>query len=193
MVTMTFSVSRSSLTSSTTPLKLANGPSVMRTDSLFWNLTLSRGFSLEVSLRKRIELTSPSVSATGLSPVPRNPVTRGVFLMTCQIHFDEDVAGEEDALHGALFAVDDLGDGFRGNHDAADAVLEAESLDAGFNRLAHFALEARVGMDDVPPEAVVGGRFEVRLVAACAVDVRVRGRVLKFFRHESHSFLLQHA
>src|SRR5271157_606703 len=46
MVTITFSVSRSSLTSSTTPVKLANGPSVMRTDSFFSNLTLSFGFSL---------------------------------------------------------------------------------------------------------------------------------------------------
>ena len=34
-----------SFTSSTTPVKLANGPSVMRTDSFFSNLTLSFGFS----------------------------------------------------------------------------------------------------------------------------------------------------
>src|SRR5438132_258779 len=45
IVTITFSVSRSSFTSSTTPVKLANGPSVMRTDSFFSNLTLSFGFS----------------------------------------------------------------------------------------------------------------------------------------------------
>src|SRR6185437_17156947 len=84
IVTITFRVSRSSFTSSTTPLKLAKGPSVIRTDSFFWNLIFIRGLSFETSVRKRIELTSCSVSETGLSPVPRKPVTRGVFLMTCQ-------------------------------------------------------------------------------------------------------------
>src|SRR6185437_7931357 len=55
IVTMTFRVSRSSLISSTIPLKLANGPSVMRTDSFFSNLIFIRGLSLTVSERKRIE------------------------------------------------------------------------------------------------------------------------------------------
>src|SRR6266436_372054 len=45
MVTITFKVSRSSFTSSTTPVNVANGPSPIRTVSPFSNLTLSFGFS----------------------------------------------------------------------------------------------------------------------------------------------------
>src|SRR5258708_27576763 len=45
IVTMTFRVSRSSFTSSTTPVNVANGPSLIRTVSFFSNLTLSFGFS----------------------------------------------------------------------------------------------------------------------------------------------------
>ena len=66
------------------PVKLANGPSLMRTCSFFSNLTFMVGLLVAESERKRMELTSCSERATGLSPVPRKPVTRGVFLMTCQ-------------------------------------------------------------------------------------------------------------
>src|SRR5947209_7755913 len=47
IVTITFNVSRSSFTSSTTPVNVANGPSVMRTVSFFSNLTLSFGLSFD--------------------------------------------------------------------------------------------------------------------------------------------------
>ena len=45
MVTMTRSVFRSRFTSSTTPLKLLNGPSLMRTWSPFSNVYFGFGFS----------------------------------------------------------------------------------------------------------------------------------------------------
>src|SRR6202789_3225594 len=82
--TITFSVCLSSFTSSTAPLKLANGPSVIRTCSPLANLSLSFGFSLVTSLRLSIAFTSASLSAFGWSPVCRKPVTRGVFFTTCQ-------------------------------------------------------------------------------------------------------------
>src|SRR6185437_6866577 len=92
IVTMTFRVSRSSFTSSTTPLKLANGPSVIFTDSFFSNFTFMRGLSFDTSDRKIIELISSSVSATGFSPVPKKPVTRGVFLTRCQISLSRSIS-----------------------------------------------------------------------------------------------------
>jgi hypothetical protein len=46
IVTITRSVPRSGLTSSTLPEKLANGPSVMRTESFFSNVVLGRGRSV---------------------------------------------------------------------------------------------------------------------------------------------------
>src|SRR5437762_7334568 len=54
IVTITFKVARSSFTSSTMPLKFANGPSVMRTDSFFSNLTLILGLSLLLATRLKI-------------------------------------------------------------------------------------------------------------------------------------------
>src|SRR5581483_994446 len=51
IVTITLSVSRSSFTSSIDPVNVANGPSVMRTDSPFSNFTLSLGLSRPVSTR----------------------------------------------------------------------------------------------------------------------------------------------
>src|SRR5262252_8098063 len=65
IVTITFSVSRSSLTSSTTPVKLANGPSVMRTLSFLSNLTLSLGLSLDSPTRYTMFCTSSSESGVG--------------------------------------------------------------------------------------------------------------------------------
>src|SRR5215469_5978976 len=63
--TITFRVCLSSFTSSTAPLKFANGPSVIRTCSPLANLSLSFGFSRVTSLRFSIALTSASESALG--------------------------------------------------------------------------------------------------------------------------------
>ena len=43
-----------------------------------------------------------------------------------ELHLDQDVAGQEDALDGVLLAVAQLGDRLGRDHDAADAVLQAE-------------------------------------------------------------------
>ncbi len=54
IVTITLSVLRSRLTSSTTPVKLLNGPSVIRTGSAFSNMYFGFGFSLAVTTCSRI-------------------------------------------------------------------------------------------------------------------------------------------
>jgi hypothetical protein len=84
MVTITRSVPRSVLTSSTLPEKLANGPSTIRTLSFFSNVILGRGRSAADACRNRIWLTSSALSGTGVLPPPTNPVTRGVFFTSCQ-------------------------------------------------------------------------------------------------------------
>jgi len=68
------------LTSSTTPVKLLNGPSVMRTGSAFSNTYFGFGFSLAVTTCSRIWSTSVWESGVGFLPVPTKPVTFGVFL-----------------------------------------------------------------------------------------------------------------
>src|SRR5271156_178562 len=161
MVTITFSVSRSSFTSSTTPLKLAKGPSVMRTDSFFSNLIFIRGLSLETSVRKRIELTSCSLKATGFSPVPRKPGTPRAVFITCpqklvQVHLYQHITREKHPLDGTLLAVKDFSDGLGRNHHPANPVLQAKGFYAALNRFLHLALKPGVGMDDVPLEAIVG-------------------------------------
>ena len=52
MVTITLRVLRSRLTSSTTPVKLLNGPSVMRTGSAFSNTYFGFGFSAYLTSRE---------------------------------------------------------------------------------------------------------------------------------------------
>ena len=65
MVTMTFSVERSRLMSSTTPVKFVKGPSVIRTCSPFSNVCFGFGFSLVELTRWRICSTSSDVSGVG--------------------------------------------------------------------------------------------------------------------------------
>src|SRR5687767_2312511 len=83
IVTMTFSVLRSRLTSSTMPLKLVNGPSLIRTWSPFSKEYFGFGFSAATVTWWRIWSTSSRVSGVGLAPAPTKPVTLGVFLTTC--------------------------------------------------------------------------------------------------------------
>jgi len=105
-----------------------------------------------------------------------------------EFHLDEDVAGQEDALDGVLLAVAQLGDGFGGNHDAADAVLQTERHDAALERLANFALKAGVGVDDVPLEVLVDRGSEL-LGGLFAFGELLRN--LLFCRHDGCAFLLR--
>src|SRR5690348_11637610 len=85
IVTVTFSVLRSVFTSSTTPVKLMNGPSLMRIFSPRSNDSFGFGFSAVVVARFKMFCTSSSVSGEGVCPDPTNPVTRGVCRTTCHV------------------------------------------------------------------------------------------------------------
>jgi hypothetical protein len=68
------------LISSTTPMKSANGPSMMRTLWPFVKAIFTRGASAFICFR--IARTSLSSSGIGLVPEPTNPVTPGVLRTT---------------------------------------------------------------------------------------------------------------
>ena len=77
---MTFNVFLSRFTSSTTPLKLVNGPSLIRTCSPFSNMYFGFGFSAALLTCCRICSTSSLLNGVGLAPAPTKPVTFGVYL-----------------------------------------------------------------------------------------------------------------
>src|ERR1700683_3871421 len=85
IVTETFSVLRSEFTSSTTPVKFANGPSPIRTFSPRSKDNFGFGLSAVVVARFKMFCLSSSVSGDGVCPDPTNPVTRGVERTTCQV------------------------------------------------------------------------------------------------------------
>src|SRR5688500_14377286 len=82
MDTKTLTLFRSGFTSSTTPWRSVNGPSVTRTASPFVNATLYFGASSLIC--PRTARTSLSVSSVGLSPLPTKLVTPGVLRTTYQ-------------------------------------------------------------------------------------------------------------
>src|SRR6185437_9371066 len=84
IVTMTRSVLRSVLTSSTLPEKFVKGPSTILTVSFFSNVSFGRGRSALDCCRYRTAFTSSAVNGTGFVPPPTNPVTRGVDFTACQ-------------------------------------------------------------------------------------------------------------
>ena len=138
-----------------------------------------------------MELTSASESATGLVASSQEAgdarrVLDDVPKVVVEFHLDQHIAGQEDALDGVLLAVAQLGDRLGGDHDAADAVLQAEGLDAALQRLAHLALKAGVGVDDVPLEILVDRRGKL-LGGLLAAGV-LRFRNLLVYRHGECAF-----
>jgi len=131
-----------------THLKLANGPSVMRTDRSFSNL-ISSAACLSDMVRKRIELTSCS-SSRPLAPVARKPVTRGVFVLdhVPQIVgersiFDQHIAGRRKTRsNGALFAFTSAVTGLVGIITRAILVDGGQRTAPGLERLFHLALKS---------------------------------------------------
>src|SRR5271157_3626571 len=85
IVTETFRRLWSLSISSTVPLKLANGPSTMRTCSLRSKTTLGFGRSCGVCTRLMMASTSASERAGGAVAEPTKPVTRGVLRTMCQV------------------------------------------------------------------------------------------------------------
>ncbi len=66
------------------------------------------------------------------------------------LHLDEDVSGEELALHFALLAPLHLHKCFGGDLHLAELLAHAEGVDALGEVLLHPFLEAGVGVDDEP-------------------------------------------
>src|SRR6516162_6001369 len=81
MDTATFRRERPSSTSSTVPLKEANGPSDTRTCSPTSKVIEFFGRSIPSCTWWRMRCASASVIGIGLLSAPRKPVTFGVFLM----------------------------------------------------------------------------------------------------------------
>src|SRR6266481_1395034 len=157
IVTETFSRLWSLSISSTLPLKFANGPSTMRTCSLRSKTTFGLGRSCGVCTRLMMPSTSASVSGEGDVAEPTKPVTRGgahgvpgVFV---QVHFHQHIARIGHAIRNHLLAATHFDDFLRGDHHAANLVLQAERGHAALQAFFDFLLKARVGMDDVPLHA----------------------------------------
>src|SRR5947209_608713 len=75
------------------------------------------------------------------------------------IHFHQHIAGIEHSFAGVLLAAANLGDRLGRDQHAADLVLQTKCLHPRFQRLAHFALKSRIGVDDVPLHVRITGRL----------------------------------
>ena len=155
MVTITRSVLRSLLTSSTLPEKFVNGPSTILTVSFFSNLSFGRGLSALVDCRNRTEFTSSAVSGTGLVPPPTKPChPRSRFHrvpeFVVHFHFHQHVARIEHALAGDLFAVAKLNHFFGRDQQLANAIGKTKCLGTGAQRFGNLLLKTGVSVDDVP-------------------------------------------
>ena len=162
IVTMTFSVFRSVFTSSTTPLKLANGPSLIRT----WSPLLERVLRLRLLggdrhlMQDLVDLLARErrrLRAGADEPGDLRRVLHHMPRVVGHVHLDQDVAREEPprALHLAAAAL--LDDVLGRDQHLADLVLQPVRLHALLERLPHLVLEARVGVDDVPLLRLVVG------------------------------------
>src|SRR5574337_1939805 len=84
ILTVTFNRPFSGFTSSTSPVKFANGPSMTRTDSPRRNMTLCFGRSAPSSTCCKIVCTCSSGTGAGCVAGPTKRVTFGVFLTRYQ-------------------------------------------------------------------------------------------------------------
>ena len=67
-----------------------------------------------------------------------------------QVHADQDVAGNADAVDDLALGVLDLHDFFHGNLDFEDVIFHVQGLDAGLKVCLDAVFVAGVGVDDVP-------------------------------------------
>ena len=77
-------------------------------------------------------------------------VPDGAPRLVGEVHADEDVAGDPDALDDLALRVLDLHDLLHGDLHLVDEVLHVEALAAVLEVRLHAVLVARVGVDDVP-------------------------------------------
>ena len=67
-----------------------------------------------------------------------------------QVHADQDVAGDADAVDDLALGVLDLDDLFHGHLDFEDVIFHVQGLDAGLKVGLHAVFVTGVGVDDVP-------------------------------------------
>lgn len=67
-----------------------------------------------------------------------------------QVHADQHVAGDPDAVDDLALGVLDLNDFFHRHLDFEDVIFHVQGLDARFKVGLHAVLVTRVGVDDVP-------------------------------------------
>src|SRR6266849_5876119 len=128
METATLSRERPSSTSSTTPLKEANGPSDTLTCSPTSKEIEGLGRSMPSCTWCMMRAASASEIGLGLLSAPRNPVAFGVhFLPAAHLH-----------------------DLFGRHHNVVEQVIEVALLGLLANRIGNLALKIRIGLDDVP-------------------------------------------
>ena len=155
IVTITFNVFLSRFTSSTTPLKLVNGPSLIRTCSPFSNMYFGFGFSaavftcvenlLDFVLAQRRRLRARADKAGDLRRVLHH-----VPRVVGHVHLDQDVAGEKPLRRHDLLAAAHLDDVLGRDQHFADVALQPVRLHTLLQRLGDLLLEARVRVNDVP-------------------------------------------
>src|SRR6478609_5189097 len=154
METATLSRERPSSTSSTTPLKDANGPSDTRTCSPTSKETDGLGRSMPsctwcrmrcFGLRDRLRLVIGPEKSRHF-----RGVLDEVVGLVGKVHLHQHVAGEELPFGVDLLAATHLDDLFGRHHDLVEQVIEMPLLGLLANRIGNLAFEVRIGLDDVP-------------------------------------------
>ena len=172
MLTSTLTLSWSSLISTISPEKSANGPSLTRTVSPSSysrrGLAALGGGVLALGLDLRGRSRRPCAgSGDGLAPWPTKPVTPGrvaddVPGVVVEVAAHEQVAGEHLLLDDDLLAVLELDDVLHRDDDLVDALLHVHRGDAGLEVLLDLLLVARLGVDHEPAARAVVGALDGR-------------------------------
>ena len=156
MEIMTRTLPFSMLISSTSPLKSWNGPSITRTMSPNFKAHADAGLNDAGLLEdggnfltwQRVRFLRPHEAGHAGGVAHHVP---GVVI---QDHVDQDVAGQELALHLAALSAANLQFFLRGDDDVEDAVRDVHRFNTALEVLVHLVLVTGVGVEDVPGAAV---------------------------------------
>ena len=183
IVTITRSVPRSGLTSSTLPEKFANGP----VDDAHRIVLLERHLGTRPLGRRCLPVQNlihfvgaqrhGRIAAAHEAGDARR-VLHFVPQRVVHFHFHQHVARINQALAGDLLAVAQLHHFFGGNQDLPDLVRKPEGLGARLQRFRHLVFKSRIGVDDVPllgRRLVVSGSRDVLGVRRLPLPIGRRG------------------